>query len=127
MVQRPTGAGAHGVKGWLSVCSRAHEAESQAPPFEGSSASGLPGGGACRDRDVDVWLLGDSSRSLDGSWGCDVGRGTRREGGKACGGLCWAGAKWKCKSRSNIAGLMRVPFPGPLRSGESRDGLDGRH
>lgn len=51
----------------------------------------------------------------------------RKGGGKANSSLCWAGAKGKCKSRSNTAGLMRVPFPGHHQSGESRDGLDGRH
>lgn len=31
--------------------------------------------------------------------------------GKECSILCWACANWKCKSRSNTGGLMRVAVP----------------
>lgn len=79
MVQRPTGAGAHGVKGWLSVCSRAHEAESQAPPFEGSSASGLPGGGV--PAETGMWMCGCWGTAA-GPW---MGAGAATWGGEHAG------------------------------------------
>lgn len=78
MVQRPTGAGAHGVKGWLSVCSRAHEAESQAPSFEGSSASGLPGGVPA---ETGTWMCGCWGTAA-GPW---MGAGAATWGGEHAG------------------------------------------
>lgn len=75
-----------------------------------------------------AWLWGCPGGAA-GQWdrrGCDVGEGIMQGWGKECSILRWAGANWKCKSRSNTGGLMRVSFPGPLQSGESRDRLDGR-
>lgn len=78
MVRRPTGAVARGVKGWLSFCSHAHEAESKAPPFEGSSAPCLPGGVPA---ETGMWMCGCRERAA-GPW---MGAGAAMWGGEHTG------------------------------------------